>query len=133
MSYLNLKDFKEPFSVYAKRRGWLKPTGYTRLGAPLRHMHEKLKKVKARKKWLFLISDAKPTDYDYYEGRYGMADLRRALLELGVSDIHTHVFAVAEDKSPRYAQMFGQNGFSYLHNQNDFMAEMSKQFLKLIR
>jgi nitric oxide reductase NorD protein len=133
VSFLNLKDFQEPFSVYAKRRGWLKPTGYTRLGAPLRHMHEKLKKVKARKKWLFLISDAKPTDYDYYEGRYGMADLRRALLELGGSDIHTHVFAVTEDKSPRYAQMFGQNGFSYLHNQNDFMAEMSKQFLKLIR
>lgn len=132
VSYLNLKDFKEPFSVFARRRGWLKPTGYTRLGAPLRHMHEKLKKVKTRKKWLFLISDAKPTDYDYYEGRYGMADLRQALGELKSSDIHAHVFTITEEKSPRYAQMFGANGFSYLQTQDDFMREMSKQFLKLV-
>jgi nitric oxide reductase NorD protein len=31
VSYLNLKDFKEPYSAYQNRTGWLKPTGYTRL------------------------------------------------------------------------------------------------------
>jgi nitric oxide reductase NorD protein len=133
VSYLNLKDFKEPFSRYQSRTGWLKPTGYTRLGAPLRHMHEKLKKVKARKKWLFLISDAKPTDYDHYEGSYGMADLRTAVGELKQSDIHHHIFTVTEEKNKRFEYLFGRGHFSYLKNQQDFIRELSKLILTLVK
>jgi nitric oxide reductase NorD protein len=96
-------------------------------------MHEKLKKVKARKKWLFLISDAKPTDYDHYEGSYGMADLRAAVGELKPSDIHHHVFTVTEEKNKRFEHMFGRGHFSYLKNQQDFIQALSKLMLTLVK
>ena len=63
---------------------------------------------------VLLLTDAKPTDYDHYEGRYGIEDVRQALREAG--DQGTHCLALAvRDKSEAYlTQMFGTHGWMLL-------------------
>ena len=63
---------------------------YPRPARPLRSGYEQ----KATQRLLLLISDGKPTYYDRYEGRYGIADVRQAIREAGQVRIHTYALAV---------------------------------------
>ena len=53
------------------------------------------------------MSDGKPTDYDRYEGRYGVADVRQAVHEAQQRSVH--LFALAVDAEARFylPRMFG--------------------------
>jgi len=56
------------------------------------------------------ISDGKPTDYDRYEGRYGIADVRHALREAERLDISPHALAVDRVACDYLPAMFGPRG-----------------------
>jgi nitric oxide reductase NorD protein len=84
----------EPWSVGRQRLGALSPRGYTRIGPAIRHATADLAAITSERKLLLLISDGKPSDYDHYEGRYGMADVRQALREAESCGLHTHALAV---------------------------------------
>lgn len=84
----------EPWSLGRARLGALAPRGYTRIGPALRHASADLVSVAAERKLLLLVSDAKPNDYDRYEGRYGIADVRQALREAERAGLRTHGLAV---------------------------------------
>ena len=65
--------------LWQRGRAWLgalAPQGYTRIGLAIRYATRDLATVAAERKLLLLVSDGKPTDYDRYEGRYGIADVR---------------------------------------------------------
>ena len=79
--FVILKDFAEPWSQCKATLASVEPTGYTRIGPAIRHGIALLEQQKAAQKLLLLISDGKPTDYDRYEGRYGIADVRQAIRE----------------------------------------------------
>ena len=108
-----LKDFDEANGPVIRRRVMgLTPRFYTRLGAALRHVSAHLAKRPAQKRLLLVITDGKPNDLDHYEGRHGIEDTRRAVMEarrLGQS-----LFAITVDaKAGEYLPyLFGQNGFS---------------------
>ncbi len=89
-----LRGWKEPWSVGRARLGLLHPQGYTRIGPALRHATAELLRVPADRRLLLLISDGKPTDYDRYEGRYGLADVRQAIREAESRGVVTHGLAV---------------------------------------
>lgn len=98
-----VRDWQDPWELGRARLGALRPQGYTRIGPALRHAAAELARADADRKLLLLVSDGKPTDYDRYEGRYGVADVRQALRESEAHGIATHglaVDAVARDHLP---------------------------------
>ncbi len=109
VQYQIIKDFKEPWSRVPYRVASLKPEGYTRIGPALRHSRTRLEKVSAKKKLLLFISDAKPTDYDFYEGQHGVDDIQRAVTELHSSQCFVKVLTLTDQKHSHHNYVFGAN------------------------
>jgi hypothetical protein len=76
------------------RLGALQPEGYTRMGPALRHATDRLALVPSRRRLLLVLTDGRPSDFDRYEGRHGMADVRQALREASLRGVHTHALAL---------------------------------------
>ena len=112
--YHSLKDFGESWTKGKQRIGAAEPEGYTRIGPALRHSKSLIEKQSARQKWVILLSDGKPNDFDKYEGRYGVADVKQALREM--HERHISTYAIAIESVARYylPQMFGQNHYNIL-------------------
>ncbi len=56
-------------------------SGYTRIGAAIRHSLKLINKKKEKEKIVIIISDGCPTDYDEYEGEYGLKDIKATFNE----------------------------------------------------
>ena len=110
--FVILKDFAEPWPQCKATLASVEPTGYTRIGPAIRHGIHLLQQQKATQKLLLLISDGKPTDYDRYEGRYGIADVRQAIREAGQVRIHTYALAVDVQAKLYLPEMFGAEQLS---------------------
>ncbi|MCP4810713.1 MAG: hypothetical protein GY913_10590 [Proteobacteria bacterium] len=109
-----VRGWGEPWSVGRGRLGRLQPQGYTRIGPALRHATARLARRPEKHRDLILVSDCKPTDYDRYEGRHGVRDVRKALGEarqLGVRPQALAIDAVAAGWLPA---MFGAGRWSVL-------------------
>ena len=99
---LTLRDFDDPPGPLPTGPA-LRPTGYTRLGAPLRHVTRRLLEVPAERRVLLSIGDGLPSD-EGYEGRYAEADVARAVaeaVEAAVVVHHIGVGRVGRDPLPR--------------------------------
>ncbi len=92
--YTSLKSFEEPWSKAKYKIGAIVPGGYTRIGAALRHSGALLNSRNTKNKWVILISDGKPNDFDKYEGRYGIQDVKQALRELNADQISAYALAI---------------------------------------
>ncbi len=112
--FATVKGFAEPWADGARRLASVEAAGYTRIGTALRHGTCVLERAPARRRLLLLVSDGKPTDYDRYEGRYGVADVRQAVREAQRRAIG--VFALAVDAAPRshLPQLFGKGNYALL-------------------
>lgn len=108
-----VKDFDEKYGETVRRRIMgLTPKFYTRLGAAIRHVSAQLAKRAAARRLLLVITDGKPNDLDHYEGRHGVEDTRRAVMEarrLGQAVFAVTIDAKAQDYVP---YLFGRNGFA---------------------
>jgi hypothetical protein len=109
-----IKGFAEPWACAPARLATVEPAGYTRIGPALRHATTLLERCDARRKLLLLVSDGKPTDYDRYEGRYGIADVRRAVQEATERGIRTFGLAIEKDAQAYLPRMFGPGGHEIL-------------------
>lgn len=108
-----LKSFDEPMGARVSRRiAALKPGHYTRMGPAVRHLSQALGKRPNRHRLLLLLTDGKPNDTDYYEGRYGIEDTRKAVLEARREEVR--VFGVTIDREAgRYIpHLFGRGGYA---------------------
>jgi Mg-chelatase subunit ChlD len=112
--FVMVKSFDEPWPRCKATLASLEPTGYTRIGPALRHGIHLLQHEPAAKKLLLLISDGKPTDYDRYEGRYGIADVRQAIREAARARIHAYALAVDVQAKLYLPHMFGAGNFHIL-------------------
>ena len=107
------KRFDEPMSRAIEARiAALKPGFYTRLGAAIRHASAGLTRQSSHRRLLIVITDGKPNDLDHYEGRHGIEDSRRAVLEARRAG-HS-VFGITVDAQAKswFARIFGQGGFA---------------------
>lgn len=102
-----VKGWDHPWTSARDRLCALQPQGYTRIGPALRHATRELASVRADARLLLLISDGKPNDYDRYEGRYGIADVRMALREAAAMGIATHALAIDTKASAWLPSMLG--------------------------
>ncbi len=109
------------------------PTGYTRIGPALRHGAFMLEETGARKKLLLMIGDGKPTDFDRYEGRYGVSDVRRAVSEAEQRGVHTFALAIDRSARPELPRMFGPNGYHVLAHPSDLSGALGRVCADLAR
>lgn len=86
--FLRIKGFADRFDTAARRRLFtIAPTGFTRLGAALRHgAHLLQSQARATNMVLVVIGDGLPYD-DGYEDNYARADTRQAISEAVLSGI----------------------------------------------
>ena len=113
-TYITVKDFDESWDSTKFKVGAVEPSGYTRIGSALRHSGALLDKRDCKNKWVILISDGKPNDYDKYEGSYGINDIKQALRELNERNINSYALAIEAQAKYYLPQMFGKNHYQIL-------------------
>ena len=131
--FIMLKSFDASWESRKATIAALEPTGYTRIGPALRHGITLLQQERASKKLLLLISDGKPTDYDRYEGRYGVADVRQAVREAHQAHIHTHALAIDAQAKLYLPQMFGSGQFQILPHPAYLVRGLAEVYSRLSR
>ena len=108
-----VKDFEEPFGPKVLRRiAALKPGYYTRIGAAVRHVTAQLEKRPHRNRLILILTDGKPNDVDHYEGRFGIEDTRKAILEARRKGLS--VFGVTIDRKAQdyFPALFGRGRYA---------------------
>ncbi len=131
-SYRHVKTFNENWAKTRNRVGSIEAEGYTRIGTALRHAGFLLDKENTRKKWIILLSDGKPNDYDTYEGKYGIEDVKQALRELEKNHIHTFSLAIEAQAKYYLPQMFGHNNYNILPTPTDLPIAFSKFYRRIL-
>ncbi|MGV8945774.1 MAG: nitric oxide reductase activation protein NorD [Lutibacter sp.] len=130
-TYITIKDFDEDWNKAKFKVGAVEPSGYTRIGAALRHSGALLDKRETKNKWVILISDGKPNDYDKYEGKYGVNDVKQALRELNERQINSYALAIEASAKYYLPQMFGQNHYQILTTPVELLKSLVQLFEKI--
>ncbi len=128
-----IKGMTEPWARAWPRLVSVEPAGYTRIGPALRHATHLLSKTRARKRLLLIVSDGRPTDYDRYEGRYGIGDVSMAVRE--TSDAGVQPFALTVDAKARhsFAEMFGHGRFAVRTRPDRLVDAMAEVYERVLR
>jgi hypothetical protein len=100
-----LKDFGEPRAVVPGHTG-LAPAGYTRLGAPIRHVTRRLLEVPAERRILLSLGDGLPSD-EGYEGEYAWGDVLRAVEEAEESGVMVYHIGIGRVRVDPLEECFG--------------------------
>lgn len=132
-SHIILKDFDENWANAKYKIGAVVPNGYTRIGAALRHSGALLRARDTKNKWIILLSDGKPNDYDKYEGKYGIQDVKQALLELKRENIGAYALAIEAQAKYYLPQMFGKNHYQMLTTPNELLTSLAVLYEKIKR
>ncbi len=129
-----IKKFDEKLSpAVIKRIGALKAGYYTRMGAAIRHVSNELQQQPNIHKLLLIISDGKPNDLDHYEGRYGIEDTRKAIIEARANGLA--VFGVTIDIKAQdyFPYIFGRGGCAIVPHIDNLSSALPGIFRQLIR
>ena len=97
----------------------------------MRHSGALLEKRESKNKWVIFLSDGKPNDYDKYEGKYGINDVKQALKELKKNQINTYALAIEAQAKYYLPLMFGQNHYQILTHPDDLLKSMVKLYEKI--
>lgn len=100
-----LKDFADPRFVPPSGSG-LAAGGYTRLGAPLRHLTRRLLGQPAERRLLIVIGDGLISD-EGYEGRYAWADAAHAVQEADDAGVSLYYVGVGPTRVDPLPEVFG--------------------------
>jgi hypothetical protein len=100
-----LKDFEDRRFVPPSRLG-LVTGGYTRLGAPLRHLTSRLLAQPSERRLLIVIGDGLISD-EGYEGRYAWADAAHAVEEASDAGVSTYYLGVGPTRVDPLPEVFG--------------------------
>jgi hypothetical protein len=100
-----LKDFDQPRFIAPSSLG-LVTGGYTRLGAPIRHLTSRLLAQASERRLLIVIGDGLMCD-EGYEGRYAWADVAHALEEAGAAGVAVYYVGVGTTRVDPLPEVFG--------------------------
>ncbi len=100
-----LKDFEDRRFVPPGRLG-LATGGYTRLGAPLRHLTSRLLAQPSERRLLIVIGDGLISD-EGYEGRYAWADVAHAVEEANDAGVSIYYVGVGPTRVDPLPEVFG--------------------------
>lgn len=112
-----VKDFGERNGKAVRSRiGALRPEGYTRMGAAIRHATAQLARSHAGHRLLLILSDGKPNDRDHYVGGFAIEDARQAIAEARASGVHPFCLTVDRKGSSYLTRIFGPAGHVVLRH-----------------
>jgi nitric oxide reductase NorD protein len=131
-SYNVVKNFDESWPKTVSKLAEVKPNGYTRIGVALRHSFYHLDKVNTKKKVVLLLSDGKPTDYDAYEGKWGISDVKQCVREGNTKDINIYSLAIDKDAKFYFPQLFGPKNYEILSSPKTLPEQLINLFSKII-
>ncbi|HEX2211907.1 MAG TPA: MorD protein [Mycobacterium sp.] len=100
-----IKDFEDRRFVPPGRLG-LTTGGYTRLGAPLRHLTTRLLAQPSERRLLIVIGDGLISD-EGYEGRYAWADAAHAVEEANDAGVSIYYVGVGPTRVDPLPEVFG--------------------------
>lgn len=100
-----LKDFSDNHFALPSRSG-LVTGGYTRLGAPIRHMTSRLLTQPAQRRVLIVIGDGLISD-EGYEGRYAWADVAHAVEEADEAGVGVYYLGLGPVRVDPLPEVFG--------------------------
>lgn len=100
-----LKDFDDRHFVVPSNSG-LATGGYTRLGAPVRHLTNRLLEQPSERRLLIVIGDGLISD-DGYEGRYAWADVAHAVEEADEAGVAVYYIGVGPARVDPLPDVFG--------------------------
>lgn len=127
------KRFGEPMSDRVEARiAALRPGFYTRLGAAIRHASAGLSCEARKRRLLLVITDGKPNDLDHYEGRHGIEDSHKAVLE--ARRLGHAVFGITVDRDGKswFPRIFGQGGFALIPNPEKLTQALPEIYRQLV-
>ncbi|HET7229388.1 MAG TPA: VWA domain-containing protein [Longimicrobium sp.] len=129
-----VKDFSERNGDEVRGRvAALRPEGYTRMGAAIRHASGLLAREGARHRLLLIISDGKPNDEDHYQGRYAVEDTRQAVNEARAGGIFPFCVTVDQKGGEYLSRIFGASGHMILHHPEHLPLALLKVVRGLLR
>ncbi|UNC91572.1 nitric oxide reductase activation protein NorD [Candidatus Contubernalis alkaliaceticus] len=143
-----VKEFDQVYDDNVRQRfGSLKSMEMTRLAAAVRHAVEKMKRVKAAVKLLFILSDGRPYDMDYRareqdeksigqwlrqdEMLYPQEDTRMALWEAKSNGITPFCLTVDKQAKQYMDKIFGQVGYVLINDVDMLPAKLPEIYRRL--
>lgn len=127
-----IKNFAEQYGDGIRGRILsIKPGFYTRMGASIRQATQILEQQASQQRLLLIISDGKPNDIDHYEGRYGIEDTRKAILEAKHLGLQPFCITIDEEGSDYLPYLFGDQGFSVIKDITRLPSLLPKLYLNL--
>lgn len=124
------KEFTDKWSSFYAQVPTIEPQGYTRLGPAIRHAVKALTETGARTKLLILLTDGKPTDFDRYEGRYGIEDIHHAFLEARQSGVEVKAMAIEKDAQIYFPDLFGVRNYQILNSPRQLPEALFRLYLE---
>lgn len=120
-----IKGFHERVDETVRRRiQALKPGHYTRMGAAIRHVSQELAQRGNRNRLLLVLTDGKPNDTDYYEGRYALEDTRKAVLEARQQDVRTFGITIDQQARQYFPWVFGRGAYHIVQRPEQLSAAL---------
>lgn len=127
-----IKDFNENYDAKVRGRiADISPGFYTRMGAAIRHATDLLGKQPAQKKLLLLLTDGKPNDLDRYEGRYGVEDTRKAILEARSQGLIPFCITIDEEANQYLPYLFGHQGYTFIRQAEQLPKRLPQLYMTL--
>jgi len=127
-----LKAFDELYNAAVRGRlEKIKPGYYTRMGAAIRHASDLLAPQPMSRRLLLLVTDGKPNDLDQYEGRYGVEDTRRAVLEARRRGLRVFCVTVDAEAGDYLPHLFGTGGYAVIRRTADLPRQLPLLYARL--
>ena len=126
-----LHERQDNWKLSRRKIAAITPNGYTRIGPSLRHAKTRLSRFTSPHKALLLLTDAKPSDYDRYEGFHGIRDVARACLNLRQSGIHLHCLSLDPKALSYLPLMLGSREFELIREAQNLGPAMVRWIQKL--
>jgi len=129
-----VKNFKNVYDNLIRGRiDSIKPEYYTRMGAAIRESAKILDKQNNTNKLLLIISDGKPNDEDRYDGRYGIEDTKKAILEVKKKGITPFCITVDLDSKEYLSYLFGRDGFAVVRDGQKLPKILTEVYINLTK
>ncbi len=125
-----IKQFEEPWALTRARLPLIEPKDYTRIGPALRHAHRVLQEKNFRNPSIVLVTDAKPTDYDRYEGHHGRADVKKAVTEILSSGIQFKALTFSKIIRREFRETFGEGKYQVVRGAREITIKVIEHLEK---
>lgn len=129
-----VKDFDEPFGPAARSRlAGLEAGLSTRLGAALRHAGAELKRRRASRRLILVMTDAEPSDIDVTDPLDLVEDAARAIARLKDGGVDVLGVVMGEGAAHRATRIFGRSGYVTVARPSELPTRFADLYFRLSR